>query len=279
MARTVRDTARLLDVIAGYDANDPVTAAATGHTALSYTIFLDAAGLRGARIGVIRQPMDVNVDPAAPEYLKVRAVIDRACADLRRLGAVLVDPLEIPDLIENQRRVYLDNKHETEAAIDRYLAELVDPPVRTLRAITESGKVVPFRNRQMQGVLGLTTEDPDYLQVLLHKAAFQWQVLQLMADHGLDALVYATSDYPQTPVTEAALTDERLDDNYGIGNNRRFSPALGFPALTVPAGFTPDGMPVGLEFMGRPFAEGTLFRLGYAYEQGTRHRRPPPATP
>jgi len=70
-----------------------------------------------------------------------------------------------------------------------------------------------------------------------------------------------------------------VDDVTGPGNNRRLSPVLGFPALTVPAGFTADGLPVGIEFMGRPYAEGTLFKFGYAYEQKTRHRKAPGSTP
>jgi Asp-tRNA(Asn)/Glu-tRNA(Gln) amidotransferase A subunit family amidase len=74
-------------------------------------------------------------------------------------------------------------------------------------------------------------------------------------------------------MAKPTLDDERL------GNNRRLSPVLGFPAMTVPAGFTSDGLPVGIEFMSRPFTEELLFRLGYDYEQGTHHRRPPPLTP
>ena len=68
-------------------------------------------------------------------------------------------------------------------------------------------------------------------------------------------------------------------DGYGLGKNYFLSPALGFPAMTVPAGFTSDILPVGIEFMGRPFAEGTLFKLTYAYEQGTHNRKPPTTTP
>ena len=70
-----------------------------------------------------------------------------------------------------------------------------------------------------------------------------------------------------------------VDDVTGPGNNRRLSPILGFPAMTVPAGFTTDGLPVGIEFMGRPYAEATLFKFGYAYEQKTHHRKPPASTP
>lgn len=77
-------------------------------------------------------------------------------------------------------------------------------------------------------------------------------------------------------VTEATVT---ALDSTGPGNNRRLSPVIDFPAISVPAGFTPDGLPMGLELMARPFAEATLFRLAYAYEQGTKHRRPSPRPP
>jgi Asp-tRNA(Asn)/Glu-tRNA(Gln) amidotransferase A subunit family amidase len=74
-------------------------------------------------------------------------------------------------------------------------------------------------------------------------------------------------------MTKPVADDDRL------GNNRQLSPILGFPTLTVPAGFTTDGLPVGIEFMARPFAEAMLLQLGYAYEQGTRGRMPPASTP
>jgi len=100
----------------------------------------------------------------------------------------------------------------------------------------------------------------------------------LMADHKLDALAYATFDHQPVFLTPDLMTKPVIDDDR-LGNNRRLSPIVGFPALTVPAGFTTDGLPVGIEFMARPFAEATLFRLGYDYEQATHHRRPPAMTP
>jgi Asp-tRNA(Asn)/Glu-tRNA(Gln) amidotransferase A subunit family amidase len=99
-----------------------------------------------------------------------------------------------------------------------------------------------------------------------------------MADRQLDALVYATFDHPPAVVARDALVNPKIDVQ-GLGNNRRLSPVLGFPALTVPAGTTSDGLPVGIEFMGRPFTEPLLFRLGYAYEQATHHRKPPNSAP
>jgi Asp-tRNA(Asn)/Glu-tRNA(Gln) amidotransferase A subunit family amidase len=127
--------------------------------------------------------------------------------------------------------------------------------------------------------VGKTTGEPGYLQVLLLKEETRQIVLKLMADNRLDALVYATYDHQPSPIPSDALTTPKFADLADPGNNRRLAPILAFPALTVPAGFTTDRLPVGIEFMGRQFSEPTLFKLGYAYEQGTRNRKPPTATP
>jgi Asp-tRNA(Asn)/Glu-tRNA(Gln) amidotransferase A subunit family amidase len=120
-------------------------------------------------------------------------------------------------------------------------------------------------------------EEPGYLKLLLLKEELRRQVLALMSDHRLDALVYATFDHPPALVEPDALTNPKVDQ--ALGNNRRLSSVLELPALTVPAGLTVDGLPVGIEFMARSFAEPTLFRLGYAYEQGTHHRTQPKSVP
>ena len=126
--------------------------------------------------------------------------------------------------------------------------------------------------------VGKSTDDPGYVQVQRIAESTRQVVLTLMADHKLDALVYATFDHQPVFIAPDVMTKPVIDDDR-LGNNRLLSPILGFPAMTVPAGFTTDGLPVGIEFMARPFAEATLFRLGYAYEQGTHHRRPPASTP
>ena len=105
MARTVKDAAILLDVIAGYDPNDPVTAYAAGQVPDSFSAGLVADGLQGARIGVIREPMDPKTDPESEDYRQVRAVLDRAIADLRSLGAVVVDPVVVPGLDSCSKRM------------------------------------------------------------------------------------------------------------------------------------------------------------------------------
>ena len=279
MTRSVRDAALLLDVIAGYDPNDPVTAYAVGQIPVSYTSSLALDGLRGARIGVIRQPMDAKTDVKSDDYKKVRVVIDRAIGDLKGLGAEVVDPVTIPGVIDRVNKAYDGNVFETEYAIDKYLAQHPKAPARTLREILLSGNVVPSRVRVLMNSVGKSTEDTGYRQVLLTEADTRQVVLTLMADNKLDALVYATFDHQPPRIAPDVMTKVVVDDVTGPGNNRRLSPILGFPAMTLPAGFTTDGLPVGLEFMGRPYAEGTLFKFGYAYEQATHHRRPPASTP
>jgi Asp-tRNA(Asn)/Glu-tRNA(Gln) amidotransferase A subunit family amidase len=234
--------------------------------------------LRGARIGVITQPLDPKADPTSGEFLQVRAVIDRALSDLRRLGADVVDLTPIPDVGVRSARMYDDNVYETEAATDAYLSGHPNAPVKTLRDILLSGTVVPGRARTLIASLGHTTAEQGHLQLLLAKEQLRQDVFARMADQRLDAIAYATFDYPPLRIAPDALTRPDVDLT-GLGNNRRLSPVIGFPAITVPAGFTSDGFPVGLELMGRPFAEERLFGLAYAYEQGTHHRRSPSSMP
>jgi Asp-tRNA(Asn)/Glu-tRNA(Gln) amidotransferase A subunit family amidase len=292
MTRTVTDAARVLDVIAGYDPNDPITAETVGRVPASYVAGLRADALRGVRIGVLRSerrppPRDttLSADSAAArdsvarvlaaEYAKVRVLTERALADLRALGAEVVDSITIPALAARRT----GNNFETERATDAYLAQHPNAPVRTLREILLSGEVNPWRARSLVGELGHSTADPGYLSVLQGREALRVSVLKTMADERLDAIVYMTFDAPPTPIAADVLTNPRPVDGYGRGDNRGLSPSIGFPALTVPAGFTSDSLPAGLEFLGRPFSEAALLAYGFAYEQRTKHRRAPGTVP
>ncbi|MGH6814596.1 MAG: amidase family protein, partial [Hyphomicrobiaceae bacterium] len=197
--------------------------------------------------------------------------------DLQRLGAVIVEP-KVPDLGARSAALYDANVFETEAAMNNYLAQHPNAPVKTLKDILLSGKVVPSRTRTLMNVVGHSTDEPGYLQMRLARDELIKSVLAAMADQQLDAIAYATFDYPVPSIPADALTLSTLE-SAGPGNNRRLSPVLGFPAITVPAGFTAEGLPVGIELMGREFTESLLLKLAYAYEQGTRHRRPPATTP
>ena len=279
ITRTVRDAALVLDAIAGYDPQDPITAEAVGHVPPSYTSFLSPGGLIGARIGVIRLPMDPKTDVTSDDYQKVRVVFDKALSALRARGAEIVDPIVIPALVERVNTAYDRNQFETEAAINAFLGEHANAPVKTLRDILLTGKVVPSRARSLMNSLGKSKTDLGYLEVLNLADDLRRDVLVQMANHRLDAFVYATFDHQPGVIASDVMTKQMVEDVAGRGNNRRLSPVIGFPAMTVPAGFTGDGIPVGIEFLARPFAEGTLLRLGYDYEQATHHRKPPLLTP
>ena len=278
ITRTVTDAAILLEVIAGYDRNDPVTSESVGHVPESYRDQLDADGLSGARIGVVREPMDPATDPESDDYQWVQAVFDRAIADLSSLGADVVDPVEIP-LLELVHPTYGDDLFTTEQAMNEYLEQFENAPVSSVREILISGTVTPKRAVSLINVVGKTADDHDYLDVLLTREAVRQSVLKVMADHRLDAVVYATFDHQTTEIPDDALTNPDSDDGYGRGNNRRLSPLTGLPAITVPAGYTADELPVGLELLGRAFSEGLLLRFAYAYEQATMRREPPASTP
>lgn len=279
ITRTVKDAAILLRVIAGYDPNDPMTAYAVGQIPDSYTAFLDKDGLEGTRIGVIREPMDPRADPKSDDYEKVRWVIDKAVADLKNLRAHVVDPVTIPNLKDRVKRGFGDNVFETEQALRNYLAQHPNTPVKTLRDILLTGKVVPWRASQLMANVGRSTDEAGYAQVLLVKEETRQIVLKLMADNNLDVLAYATFDHQPTVIARDVLTNPNTKDGAALGNNRYLAPLLGFPAITVPAGFTTDDLPVGIEFMGRPFTEGRLLMLGYAFEQNRHYRKPPVSTP
>lgn len=278
MTRTVMDAAILLDAIAGYDPNDPVTAHSFGEVPGSYSDGLSEDGLDGARIGIIRDPMDQALDTGSEGYRQARAIVDAAVEQLRALGAEVVDDVAIPG-VDGINAIYSMNPHETETATNAYLAELDDPPYTTLRSILLSGRVTPWRATGLAGSLGKTTSDPGYLAYLLARDQLRQDVYQVMADHDLDALVHTTFDHPPSLIAPDVETNPSPADDYGLGDNRLLSPLTGWPALTVPAGFTPDGLPIGIEFLGRPFTEGMLIRFGYAFEQATGHRRPPESAP
>jgi Asp-tRNA(Asn)/Glu-tRNA(Gln) amidotransferase A subunit family amidase len=302
ITRTVRDAAQILDVIAGYDPKDPLTAYAWGQLPPTYTAFLDPEGVNTLRIGVIREPMDRNADPASEDYKKVRAVMDKAIADLGRLGAVLVDPIALPGRRENAvtaaNPTVADRaasaaarprearpagggggNYETEEAMNAYLSEHRNAPVKTLREILLTGKVGHRRARELMGAIGRSTSEPGYGQSLATREETRQAWLTMMADNRLHAVVYATFDHQPMVIPADILTNPDAGDGYARGSNRSISPTLGWPAITVPAGFTVDNLPVGMEFMGRPFSEGTLLKLAYVYEQATHHRKSSPVTP
>jgi Asp-tRNA(Asn)/Glu-tRNA(Gln) amidotransferase A subunit family amidase len=297
MTRTVADAAAVLDVIAGYDANDPITAYAVGQQPASYASGLSPDALRGARIGVLRIRRDTALTRtpardsalradtalarrdsltrvAAAEYAKVSPLFEASIAQLRRLGAEIVDSLRVPSVPG-----VMNNDFETEVATDAYLAQHPNAPYKTLKEIILAGQLNPWRARSLIASIGRSPDEPGFGTLLRRREELRVAMLKLMADNRLDALIYATYDAAPTLIAEDVLTNPRPNDGYGLGDNRGLSPSLGWPALTVPMGFTSDGLPAGLEFLSRPFSEARLLGFGYAYEQATKHRKPSPVVP
>jgi amidase len=268
ITRTVRDAAIVLDAIAGYDPKDPVTAWSYGHVPATYTSFLVPEGLKGLRIGVIRVPTDGSTDTTKPDYIETQGAISKAVADLRKRGAEVIDPMVIPDLKELVTRAGGGETYEPEAAINAFLAQHRAAPVRTFRELAESPVVNARRREGLKKGVGHTTRELGHLDETLARDELRTAVLQAMADNRLDLLFYATYDHAPAKVPVSTP-----------GTNRRLAASLSFPAISVPGGFFADGLPIGLEFLARPFAEGLLFKAAFDYEQATKHRRPPSTVP
>ena len=276
IARTVADAARLLDAMAGYDPADPVTARGVGQVpADGYAAGLDDAtadALDGARLGVVRAAFGPNdPDSASPDAAAaVTAVVEDALAALADAGATLVDPVDVaePDRVERARVVV----HEFARDFDRYLAGLPDPPHDSLAAVYETGEITSSVAERIEasGALdvdvGAPATNPDYLRRLHRREELRNQVLARLADDDLDALVYPPSTIPPVEIPAHQPFAEM---------NCALAAHTGLPSLVVPAGFTDDGLPVGVEFLGRAFAEARLFDLGAAAERVVDGRRPP----
>jgi len=276
ITRSVADATRILDVIAGYDPDDPVTAYTVGQIPRSYGDALVTGALKQARIGVLRIPHPADSTAAdSVEFSKVRVVFERALTDLRALGAEVVDSLRVPELPGRT----ITNDFETEEATDRYLAQHPNAPYKTLKDILLAGGVDKSRARSLMPYVNRSTREAEYGAFTLYREALRVALLKIMADNRLDALVYATFDAQSPVIPEDILTNARVADKYFRGDNRPLSALLAWPALTVPMGFTVDSMPAGLEFLGRAFSEPRLLGFAFAYEQGTKHRRPPSTTP
>lgn len=268
MTRTVKDAALVLNVIAGEDPADPVTAESIGHVPPDYAAFLQPNGLKGMRFGVIRVPMSRDTDTSAPDYHEVQDAVTAAVAVLQQRGAEVVDPLDIPGLVEMLSATGGGGGAETEAAVNSFLAAEPDAPAQTLRDIVASRLVNQKRRAELRRSLGHSTQEPAYVAQQQARDALRALISQIMDENHFDALIYATYDHAPAEVPKSTP-----------GTNRVLAPALGFPAMSIPGGFFHDGLPIGLEFLARPYDEGTLFRAAYDFEQTTHFRHPPDTTP
>ena len=272
MARTVADAAMVMDVLAGYDPGDPYSVAnAVAGRERPYAAELTPDGLRGSRVGLVTNALgaDDNAEMAA-----VNAVVHRAVEAIGGAGAHVVE-VEIPDLMDHivATSMYTDrSKHD----IDLFLSELSDPPVRTLREVYEAGQY--HRDLDLMDAIIAGPDDPeenaDYLRRFAARHDFTLALLNLIAGNEFDLLAYPSVQVPP-PTMEGRGEWTTLT----FPTNTLIASQTWMPAITVPAGFAEGGVPVGLEFVGKPYDEGTLFRLAFAFEQETGHRRAPASCP
>lgn len=270
MTRTVRDAVEVLQVIAGPDPADTVTLNSRDKREPDYRTFLVPDGLRNARIGVLRQ---AYAQPTADA--EVVAVFDQALADMRRAGATIVDTANVPDfrdIVRSARGRCSRFAHD----LATYFAERGEgAPVKTVREVLESRGYHPTVRAQLQGSVNDTIapeDQPGCASREAMRARLRVAVTALMDSLQLDALVYPT--WSNVPRLIGDLNTPHGD------NSQQFSPLTGFPAITVPMGYTRDNtLPAGISFFGRAWSEGRLITLVYGYEQSTRHRKAPPLVP
>lgn len=266
MCRSVADATKVMEAMVGYDSNDAVTKHSEGNIPDNYTQFLQKDGLKGARIGVLRELIDDDSDK------EVIALFENAIIDLKNLGAQIIDSVEISNfssLKENQWCA------EFRKDIEFYLAKYVKKDsLKTLEDIIAVGSKSEYAKGRLQYFATnegrfekkeIECSDP-YTDV--KRIAFREAIEKQMDALQLDAIIYPTWNNKPAKI-------DLFNEEYKGDNSQVIAPHTGQPAFTVPMGFTTGNLPAGIQFLGRLFDEPTLIKLTYAYEQGTKHRIPP----
>ncbi|TFV95826.1 amidase [Algoriphagus kandeliae] len=268
MCRTVEDATRVMEVMVGIDPKDPITQYSEGKTQTNYQQFLDKNGLKGARIGVLRE-ISEEIDP------EVKVLFEQSLVDLQNLGATVIDPIVVPNFATLRQNQWCATFRED---LETFLADFVkNDTIQTVEDIIRIGSKSQFaldrlemmannsgRWRLEEETCGNVYEDP-------RRIAFREAIENLMDSLQLDAIVYPSWNFKPARI-------DHFQEEYRGDNNQIISPHTGQPAFTVPMGFTNGNLPAGIQFLGRMYAEPTLIKLAYAYEQGTMHRRPPVLT-
>ena len=267
MARSVRDAALLLGAIAGPDPRDPATGPNETQGLDDYTPFLDADGLRGVRIGIQRSVFGFHD--------AVDRLMEEVIAVLRDRGAVIVDPVDLASSGALRRAETEVLFYEFKAGLNAYLANLRNPPVRSL------AELIAFNERNAAEELAwfgqerlIAAESKGPLSSLEYRQAHA-VARRLSRAAGIDGVMDGDNlDAILAPTGGPAWVTDLVNGDHFGGSSSQFAAASGYPNITVPAGFV-HGLPVGVSFFGRAWSEPTLVRIAYAFEQATRHRRPP----
>ena len=217
-----------------------------------------------------------NRENADPEILEV---FEQALSDLRSHGGEIVDPIDLPQLA-NMGSSSADGPGAMwcprfKNDLNNYLASLgPDAPVKNLQEVLDSGLYHPNVRARLQSFQDMTEspeENEECQRSLVNREGMRQSVRAAMNEHSLDALVFPTWANPPRLIGD-------LNSPHG-DNSQQIAPHTGFPAITVPMGFTGNGLPLGLQLVGKQFDEATLIKLAYSYEQATHHRVPPASAP
>jgi amidase len=270
MTRTVADAALLLSALTGIDPRDRATQTSRGKSHADYTRFLDPNGLRGARIGVARKFFGFND--------KVDKLMSDAIDALKRAGAVVIDPADLPSHGKYDDSEFEVLLYEFKADLNKYLAERGGGAPRSLKELIDFNerhreREMPYFGQEIflkaQAKGPLTSKA--YLAALAknHRLSRAEGIDAALAKHRLDAIIAPTGGPPWT-------TDLVNGDHFSGGSSTPAAVA-GYPNISVPAGYV-FGLPVGISFFGTAYSEPVLIKLAYAFEQATKHRRPPQFT-
>ena len=271
MARTVEDAVTVFQAIVGSDPADPVTAAAASHLPQNYAASLVRDGLKGARIGVLR--FAYERDTTDPEIVQV---FMRAVEDLKLAGATIIDPGVVDGLSDIRRPQGSGPCMGFKYDINRYFASHGDKiPMKSLADVVKSRRFHPTVQQRLEQAEAGPANGPETEACkaeMTYREQVRAAVNKAMDAQQIDAWVYPTWSNPPRLIGDL--------NTPGGDNSQFFSPTTGFPAIQVPMGYTRGGrLPAGITFFGRAWAEPTLIKYAYAYEQATHHRRAPESTP
>ena len=269
MARSVADAVAIFQVVAGPDPDDPVTAVARDHPIPDYSKSLVKDGLRGARIGVLRQAYE---RPTLDS--EIVTVFARALADLRKNGATVVDTVPMPEL-DSIFRLQREPCNRFKYDLEKWIASTGNrTPLKTLDEIVRSRRFHPSVQVRLEAAQRATVppdSQPGCAQVEQLRQDVRRVLGTAMDRLQLDAVVYPTWSNPPRLIGD-------LNTPHG-DNSQVYSPLTGWPAVQVPMGYTRGVLPAGMTILGRAWSEATLLKLAYGYEQATHHRRSPASAP
>ncbi len=268
MARTVEDAVILLSAMAGVDSDDAATNGSKGKSVTDYTKFLDANGLKGARIGVGRKFFGFNDS--------VDKLMNDAIDVMKKSGAIIVDPTDLPTQGKFDDSEFEVLLYEFKTDINKYLARLGPGfPLKTLKDLIEFNeknrdKEMPYFGQE----IFIKAEAKGPLTDAAYKKALAKDIRMsrkegidaVMAKHKLDAII--------APTGGPAWTTDLINGDHFTGGSSTPAAVAGYPNIQVPCGFA-FGLPVGISFFGRAWSEPTLIKLAYSYERATMFRRPP----